>query len=215
MNEKGPDLSRESTSTAFYEPQILLAFMPPSQRQRRIARAIVLVLFIAFVVTAPLLYFQLPRVNAFIPAFETAVFVCNLITATLIFAGYAISRSRSLLVLATGYLFVALIVVPHALAFPEAFAPSGLLGAGAQSAAWLYVVWHVGFALFVIGYALLRDFDRKPPEYKGPAAGTIGSVVAIVIALVCGMTWVITAPESYLPRIVGADLSFMGRHAPG
>jgi len=67
---------------------------------------------------------------------------------------------------------------------PAAFAPSGLFGAGAQSAAWLYVVWHVGFALFVIGYALLRDFDRKPPEYNGPAAGTIGSVVAIVIALV-------------------------------
>jgi signal transduction histidine kinase len=36
-----------------------------------------------------------------------------------------------------------------------------------------------------------------------------------VIAVVCGMTWVITAPESYLPRIVGADLSFMGHHAPG
>jgi two-component system sensor histidine kinase/response regulator len=132
--------------------------MAPSQGHRRVALSVILILFIAFVVTAPFLYFQLPRVNAFIPAFETAVSICNLITATLIFAGYAISRSRSLLVLATGYLFVALIVVPHALTFPEAFAPSGLLGAGAQSAAWLYVVWHVGFALFVIGYALLRDF---------------------------------------------------------
>ncbi len=213
MNEKS--IAPPPPSERLYAPQILLAFMPPSQGHRRVALSVILILSIAFVVTAPFLYFQLPRVNAFIPAFETAVFICNLITATLIFAGYAISRSRALLVLATGYLFVALIVVPHALTFPEAFAPSGLLGAGAQSAAWLYVVWHVGFALFVIGYALLRDLDRKPPEYKGPAAGTIGPVVAIVITLVCGMTWVITARESYLPRIAGADVSFMGRHAPG
>jgi hypothetical protein len=40
--------------------------------------------------------------------------------------------SNSGLVLASGYLFSALIVIPHALTFPGAFSPEGFLGAGLQ-----------------------------------------------------------------------------------
>jgi signal transduction histidine kinase len=60
------------------------------------------------------------------------------------------------LALAAGYLFIALIVVPHALTFPGAFAPTGLLGAGLSSTAWLAVFWRAGFPLAIGAYALLR-----------------------------------------------------------
>ena len=32
----------------------------------------------------------------------------------------------------------------------------GLLGAGLQNTSWLFTLWHGGFAMFVIAYALLR-----------------------------------------------------------
>jgi len=39
------------------------------------------------------------------------------------------------------------------------FTPGGLLGAGLQSTAWLYVIWHAGFPAFVVAYALLKRGD--------------------------------------------------------
>ena len=41
------------------------------------------------------------------------------------------------------------------LSFPGLFAEGGLLGAGPQTTAWIYMFWHGGFPLLVIGYALL------------------------------------------------------------
>ena len=198
--------SRKAESATIHEPEILLAFMPPSRGQRRFALAIVLVMSIVFATTIPFVYYPLPKVPTFIPIFETAVFVCDLITASLLFAQFVVSRSRALLVLASGYLFTALIVIPHALTFPDAFAPTGLLGAEPHTAAWLYFVWRLGFALSVIGYVLLKDFDLGTAKYQGSAAAAIGSVIAIVIALVCGLTWVIILQERYLPQVVGTDL---------
>jgi Membrane-associated sensor, integral membrane domain len=169
MNEESTYASREAIPATLDEPEILLAFMPPNQKQRRMAFATVLVLFVVFVITAPFISTPLA-----------------LITARLLFAQYSVSRSPELLALASGYLFTALIVIPHALTFPGAFAPMGLLGAGSQSTALLYIVWHSGFALFVIGCALLKDVARETGQYQGPAVRAIGSIVAMVIALVGG-----------------------------
>ena len=52
-----------------------------------------------------------------------------------------------LLVIASGYLFSSLIAIPFALTFPSAFVPTGLLGAGVQSAAWLNVSLRFGFTM--------------------------------------------------------------------
>jgi hypothetical protein len=68
-----------------------------------------------------------PRVDAFIPVFETAIVFNDLITACLLFAQFFIMRWRALLVLANGFLFTGLIIIPHALTFPGAFAATGLL----------------------------------------------------------------------------------------
>ena len=43
-------------------------------------------------------------------------------------------------------------IIPHALTFPGAFSPTGLLGAGLQTTAWLYWFWHVVFPLALLGY---------------------------------------------------------------
>jgi two-component system, NarL family, sensor histidine kinase UhpB len=161
MNEESTNASRAAVPTTLYEPQVLLAFMPPSQRQQRMALACVLVMAVLFAVTAPFIATPLPQINAFIPIVATAILICALITASLLFVQYAVSAALELLTLASGYLFTALIVVPYALTFPGAFAPTGLLGAESQTTAWLYIVWHYIFALFVIGYAAQAGRSRE------------------------------------------------------
>jgi hypothetical protein len=88
------------------------------------------------------------------------------VTATLLFGQFYILRSLALLVIASGYVFTALILIPWLLAFPGAFAPTGLIG-GLQSTSWLFFVWHAGFPMFVIGYALSKDADPSKQFRQG------------------------------------------------
>ena len=112
---------------------------------------------------------KLAEVWAFIPSYQSALLVNDLITAVLLFAQFVILAPRALLVLAGGYLFTALMAVPHALSFPRLFAPDGLIGAGPQTTAWLYMFWHAGFPLAVIGFALLRDGARDAAARPSPS----------------------------------------------
>ena len=90
----------------------------------------------------------------------TSVYAVNdLITSALLFAQFSIVRRWALLVLAIGFLYSALIVIPLMLVFPGAFAPTGLLGAGLQTTPWLCYFWKFGLPLAVILYVLLKDTD--------------------------------------------------------
>src|SRR5215207_218941 len=106
------------------EPQVL-ANIPPTPGQRRMARAFLLALFIILLGTWPFAAIKLPEVEAFVPTLAAALFVSDCVTAALLFAQFSILRQWALLVIASGYLFSALIVVAHALAFPGAFTPTG------------------------------------------------------------------------------------------
>src|SRR5689334_23203657 len=134
----------------------LLATSVPTRRERRFALAVVFVSLLLFAALVPLAKEPLPKVWAFIPIYEAALILNDLITALLLVAQFRIAHSKAVLVLAAGYLFTALATVAHGLSFPGLFTPSGLLGAGPQSTAWIYMFWHGGFPLFVIAYALMR-----------------------------------------------------------
>jgi signal transduction histidine kinase len=184
------------------EQHFTLASLSPSKAQRRLAVAVVLALLGAFFLAAgPLSTIQLWRIDAFVPAYATAMFVIDSITAVLLFAQFSILRSRALLVIASGYLFTALIVIPWLLTFPGVFAPGGLLGAGLQSTNWLYILWHAGFPTFVMAYALLKDVDPTKGLWRGSAGAAILSSVATTAAVVCAATFLVTAGDVLMPRI--------------
>jgi hypothetical protein len=124
------------------------------------------------------------------------------IIAVLLFAQFSILRSRALLVIASGYLFTALAVIPWMLTFPGVFAPGGLLGAGPQSTSWLYILWHAGFPVFVIAYALLKDADPAKRLWQGSAGTAIFLCIAVTAAVVCVAAFFVTAYEPLLPRLV-------------
>ena len=184
------------------EQHFTLASLSPGRAQRRLAVAVVLALLGAFFLAAgPLSTIQLGRIDAFVPAYGMAMFVIDLITAVLLFAQFSILRSRALLVIASGYLFTALTVIPWLLTFPGVFTPGGLLGAGLQSTNWLYILWHAGFPTFVMAYALLKDVDSTKGVWRGSASGAILSSVATTAAIVCAATFLVTAGDALMPRI--------------
>ncbi|MET3911375.1 PAS domain S-box-containing protein [Bradyrhizobium sp. S3.3.6] len=132
----------------------------------------------------------------------------DLVTSVLLFSQFAIYRLRALLVLACGYLFSALMIIPHALTFPGAFSPTGLLGAGLQTTASLYWFWHLLFPMALLGYGLLRDEKSDPgPAEPSLLALVVGSV-ALVLTLACGLTLLATAGNNYLPVLFADRVGF-------
>jgi hypothetical protein len=176
-----------------------LAYLPAPARQRRLVRIIAAIQVLAFGLAAPFATLPLPHLDAFIPTVQGITFVNDLITSILLFAQCSIVPSRANLVLAVGYLFTALIVIPHALTFPGAFAPTGLLGAGLQSTAWLYIIWHIVTPASVLIYACMKDDTAPESDGHRSSASTICWSIVIVVCLVGGFTWLATAGVQYLP----------------
>ena len=181
----------------------VLSNLPPSRAQKRLALGVVLVLFVCFVGAAgPLSTIPLTRVDAFMPAYGTAIFVNDSISAALLFAQFSVLRSRALLALASAYLWTGFIAIPWVLTFPGVFPGAGPLGAGLQSTACLYFCWHVGFTLFVIVYVFLKDLDPiKGLSESGVRAAVLASVGSVA-ALVFGATVLVTAGNALMPPIM-------------
>src|SRR5438874_6106928 len=181
---------------------VFLSTARAERGQRRLALAVVLVSGAIFLVLAPFATRPLGQVWAFIPIYESALVVNDLVTAVLLFGQFSILRSRALGVLAGAYLFTAFMTIAHALTFPGLFAPTGLLGAGPQSTAWLYMFWHGGFPLLVIAYAWLKTSDAEPARSPGrPAFAILGSAEAALI-VAGGFTLLATAGQDFLPAIM-------------
>src|SRR5688572_19347015 len=184
------------------ETRIFLSTLPASDRERRLALHVVLGFVAVFAAFSPFATMPLGEVWAFIPIYEAALVIINVITAGLLYGQFSFLGSRALLVLASGYLFTAFITIAHALTFPGLFAPGGLLGAGPQSTAWLYMLWHGGFPLFVIAYALLKEETVDPLVVHNRSRAVILGSAAAVLALVCGLTLLATEGHDHLPALM-------------
>jgi PAS domain S-box-containing protein len=183
---------------------IFLSTVPARQVDRRLALIAILASVAIFAAAAPFARVPLPVIWAFIPSYQSALAVNDLVTAVLLYAQVPILRSRALVLLASGYLFTALMAVAHALTFPGLFAPAGLLGSGPQTTAWLYMYWHAGFPLLVIGYTVLNR-DAVRDRLRGSAARAVALSIAAVAASVAALTLVVTIGHDALPAIMAGQ----------
>lgn len=188
-----------------------LSTLRPERSDRRIAWAVFMTSLLVFFIAAPFAKVPLPQIPAFLPIYQSALVINELITAVLLLGQFRILRSRALLVLAGGYLFSATMAVTHALSFPGLFAPTGLLGAGPQTTAWIYFLWHGGFPLFVIGYALLKDGEDESARQEGNLSYVVLSYVIVVFALAGGLT--LLATIDVLPSIMLGNMDASGKAA--
>ena len=182
-----------------------LSTAPVRPADRRLAFAVIAVSALIFACAAPFAGAPLPKVPAFIPSYEAALAINDLITAVLLFEQFAKLRSSAVCALASGYLFTALMAVAHALTFPDLFAPGGLFDAGPDSTAWLYVFWHGGFPLAVIAYALGKDRDAASIRHVGSVRTMFLVALAAVVAAVVGLTALATAGKAMLPAIMAGN----------
>ena len=183
------------------EGQFLLATLPPSKGQIRLAVGIVLSLVAVFLLITPFANVPLPESGGLYLVILAVTTVNDLITSALLFSQFFVVGRTSLFALAITYLFAGLLTVPFMLVFPGGFSPTGLLGAGLQSAVLITISYRIGLALGLIAYALLRDAGSTTNiSGRSPLAIVIGSV-AVFLAIVCGLTWFATAREPVLPDV--------------
>ncbi|HET7886998.1 MAG TPA: MASE4 domain-containing protein, partial [Bradyrhizobium sp.] len=180
---------------------IFLSTLPATSSDRKIALGVVIASAVFFVATIPFAREQLPPVPAFVASYQSALAINDLITTTLLLSQFSLLRSRALLLLASGYLFTALAAVVHALTFPNLVTPTGFFNAGQQSTAWIYMAWHGGFPLFVIGYAWLKDKDGGG-KIKGSVGGAIVASVIGVFAAIGAVIYMVTELHQFLPVLL-------------
>lgn len=180
----------------------LLTTSPASRDQWRLAVVVLVVLVAALLVTAPFARVSLTNTEVLLPAYAAAVFVNELITSALLLALFSVQRSPAVLVLSIGYLFSGLMVVPWALTFPGVFTSLGLPDTGLQSTASIATLRRLGFPLFVLAYALLKNANPSVRSSNGSVRRMILGSVAGVVTIACGLTWLIVTGDDALPRFM-------------
>jgi hypothetical protein len=189
MNERKPS----NHSSTF------LSIIPAPPTAKRCALAIVIASFAAFCLLIPFASVPFPHIEPLIPVFDSIVALNNLVTAGLLVVGFSRSRLRTVLLLAAGYLFTALMAVEHMLTSRSLLSISNLVGASAQSGPWLDLLRNAGFPLFVICYALLKRYHNTGGRSRADPRICIPSVTASVIAGVCLLFLLTTAGIRYCP----------------
>jgi signal transduction histidine kinase len=180
---------------------IALTTEPPSQHQRRIAAVSIALSLVVFLALSPFADIPFGRSELYLPIYESSLVMCDLLTCVFLLGQFALTRLTGVLILAAGYLFSAAMALLHELSFPGLFAPAGLLWANGQTTAWIYFLWHLGFPLAVIGFALSAE---RP--LRGAAAGVtrwaaavavLGALGAAALALLAA-----TAGAHLLPKLM-------------
>jgi signal transduction histidine kinase len=161
----------------------------PTHRQNLLAGGLITLLVGALAVTIPFARQATIGTEPFVAAYAAAIFIVELTAAALLFAQFAIQRSRAILLLAAGFLFSALLAIPWALTFPGVFA-SLAPDPSLQATATIAALRRLSFPLFVLAYALLSR--RSWPDPTGRVlAGTI--LATVIAALACTLLIVTNA----------------------
>ena len=166
----------------------------PSGAQLGSVVGVLVVLALAFAVLVPAASMPLAPASEFIPMVQSVLVAANLLTGILLLGHVTTSRSRSLGILALGYLCTALVAAAHMLTFPGLFAAQGVLGGGTQATPWLYLAWHALFPLFVLAYA--RDYRSALPAHFMRLGALLIALLAALLVLVS------TSGTGWLPRLM-------------
>ena len=189
--------------------RIELTDAPPARGEKILSTCLVILSVAAFAFMAPAARLPMQQITAFVPAYEAALCINDLLTSVLLFGQFARSGLKPLLVLACAYLFNVFIIIPHALSFPGVFGPNGVIGGGVQTTAWLYCFWHGGFALLVLTYAMLAHLVGWTRRIGNKPAGIVLAVTLTAAAAVA-LTLLATAGHGLLtPIMTGTDYSML------
>jgi two-component sensor histidine kinase len=187
-------------ASSYRDLSTVIAAMPATGRQHKIAVGALIVLVGTVAATIPLVHIQFARIAMFVPIVETAICVANLLTAAFLCAQFSVYPQRALLVLAGGFAFNGLFACLHILAFPGVHSPS-LIGDGVDTQSWLFNFWTTLFPVTVIVYALSKDASAAVNRSIRSIRINIGITIACVIVVTAALTWLATSGLEYLPLL--------------
>ena len=191
-------------------PAPFVATVAPGRAQRAAAWAVTAALLLLFLAALPQLHRHLPPLRLLVPPYQAVLVLIALITAWLLLAQARMLRSPAMLLLCCAYWFSACMAGAFALSFPGLGAGPALPGAGAQTTAWLYFLWHGGFALGVLAYAIAPA--PVEPRHAAPALRVLPAVAATT-ALALGCIVLATAGADRVPPLMHGD-SDLGAKLP-
>ncbi len=139
-------------------------------------------------------------VTPFIPIYETTVIMVEGLTAFFLFIQFRAIRQPYLGGLAGAYGFVMVMAICQLLIFPGIFSKTGLLGAGPQSAVWLWVIWHAGFPVMV-ALALLTRLNAAR-RFKSAAYPLAAALVGAGPALAVLAAYASIHAQTLLPPLI-------------
>jgi signal transduction histidine kinase len=173
---------------------------PPDRREIRIGLALVGLLFAALAMLSAIPDARLRQIDAFIPMVDSIMFLGDAMTATLLYVQAIVFRSRALTVLASGYVVTALLLVAHALTFPGAFAPDGLLGAGLSTTGWIGIAWRLTLPTAIMFYAFHKRSERPAPPGSDRSA-LVATGILTSIAVAAAVVLLTTRGHNLLPSM--------------
>lgn len=191
--------------------EVTLIHLAATKRHRCAALIAAGVLMCAAFLIWPYSKAQAIVVQPFMPIFATSVTLTAALTAFLLWMQYRASRRFVFAVLASAYAFTSVTAAIHLMVFPGVFAPTGLFGAGRQTAIWTWLLWHGGFPLLIT----LALAARSRPRIDSRAAGRRGLLaITASIALSVALCAAAIVWRDVLPNLVSSTPSY--RHlTPG
>src|SRR5262245_52319620 len=208
----GQDRGAASPAAVAWPGPFFIATLPPSKTQKRLALTVCAALLAVVLVTIPVRDVPFARWDLFVPLANLVIVINDGLTTALLLAQFSVTRNRALLVLASGFLFRTLLLIAQALTFPGAFAATGLLGAGLQTAGWLYACQQKAFLVAAIAYSIMGDrHARAAVEGKPVGLLSVVTVSAVVLLALC-TTWLLTVGGDRVPRILSDPVNVNPSH---
>ncbi|MGV8985890.1 MAG: ATP-binding protein [Cypionkella sp.] len=188
-------------SPALEDDLDLISRSPASGPQKKVAAGLLLtvtgIVLIAFAFgSAPI-----AGTEALLPAYATWILVVEVLTAVLLMTLYFLEPCTALLMLAVGYFFTGLMVVPWVLTFPGIFDALSL-DSGLQTTAVIAALRRIGFPLFVLAYAIFKN-QRAVPNPNGRSSVLVVLIgFAAVCATVAAISFLVLSNQSLLPNFM-------------
>ncbi len=170
-----------------------LATLTASPNQRRTALIAIATLCVVAFVALPFARFVPRPFPGFVSLYGGAVLMGLAITAAILFAQFAHSRRPSLLTLACGTLFSAIVFIPYVLAFTGADSAEPLR-ARPNISNYFWIVWHTALPAAFAAYAVLAGRERRR------RVGRIVSIAAVVWSVIAAYA-AIQLILTYGPRL--------------
>src|ERR1044072_1947990 len=155
--------------------------LPSNATRLTIITLIIMTMIFAFLL--PYAKEPLLQITPFVGAYDTTLVFNSLLTALYFYCLYFRLNARGNLLLACGYLYDALMILPHGLSFPGLFSETGLFG-DTQTTVWIYMLWHGAFPLFSIGYTTIPEDEVR----RGQMRAVLLSLGATMLAVLLLMT---------------------------